>query len=67
MMSKFEKAAQENANYFGKPYVVFLGSDLKPRVERYDATCSCHNEPSANIFYPHRSDDSAIKLLGEIP
>ena len=54
-LDKLYSGAQGNANYFARPYVVFIDASGNARCERYDAGMTCHNDVNAEVFYPQQA------------
>lgn len=63
-LTKARIRAQANADYFGRPYAIFLDSSGNLRIEQYCAAMACHNGPGAELVSPKQYDDSTVKILG---
>lgn len=64
-LTRLRARAQANADYFGRPYVVFTDASGNLRCERFDSAVECHRWPGAELFTPKRYDDSSVSMLGE--
>lgn len=58
-LDKLYSAAQGNANYFNRPYVLFIDASGNPRIERHDTGMTCHNDSNAEVFYPQANHNAA--------
>jgi len=54
-LTQAKQNAQANANYSGKPYVVFSDTSGNLRIERYDEKLTCHREMAHAVLHPQPS------------
>jgi len=58
-MTSLENAvanARNNANFFGKPYVVFIDASGNHRSERHNPNLTCHSD--GRVFHPKKEEKS---------